>query len=264
MSRPSLYLIDVEGTIAPCSLTSERLIPYARTHLEPFLRREIAALEQKGGDLDATELAADSLFHNLALLQAENHAETDPDAPRILPHRGLSSRRTCTDPSGAIPEILAYLNWLMDRDSDSIALKSLQGKIWKTGFDSGELVGTLFEDVSRAFARWRQYARIAIYSSGSIPAQQVFFRHSICGDLTPFIAAYFDTHVGPKIDAVSYEAIAAEFKVTAQEVCFFSDAPRELDAARAAGMDTRLVCRPGNAAVAVCDHFAIRSFDEVP
>ena len=263
MSRPSLYLIDVEGTIAPCSLTSERLIPYARTHLEPFLRREIAALEQKGGDLDATELAADSLFHDLALLQAENHAETDPDAPRILPHRELTSQRTYNDPSGAIPEVLAYLNWLMDRDSNSIALKSLQGKIWKAGFESGELVGTLFEDVPRAFARWRQYARIAIYSSGSIPVQRAFFSRSIRGDLTPFIAAYFDTHLGSKVDAASYASIAVELQVTAQEVCFFSDAPHELDAARAAGMDTRLVCRPGNAAVAVCDHFAIRSFDEV-
>ena len=264
MSRPGLYLLDVEGTIAPCSLTSERLIPYARMQLEPFLRREIAALEQKAGDLGATELAADSLFHDLALLQAENHAETGPGAPRIMPHRQLTSQRTYTDPSGAIPEILAYLNWLMDRDSDSIALKSLQGKIWKAGFESGELEGTLFEDVPRAFSRWRQYARIAIYSSGSTLAQQVFFSHSICGDLTPFIAAHFDTRVGPKFDAASYSTIAAEFQISAPQVCFFSDVPRELDAARAAGMDTRLVYRPGNVAIALCDHVAIRSFDEVP
>ncbi len=264
MSRPSLYLLDVEGTLAPCSLTREQLSPYANAHFETFLCNGIAALEQKGGNLAPDDLAAESLFHDLALLQAENHAETDPNAPRILPHRALTSQRTDIDPSGAVPEILAYLNWLMDRDSNSMALKNLQGKIWKAGFESGELEGTLFEDVPRAFARWSRHARIAIYSSGSVAAQQVLFSHSIFGDLKGFINAYFDTRVGSKTDVASYVAIGDEMQMEPQHVCFFSDAPRELDAALAAGMDTRLVCRPGNAAVAVSDHVAIRSLDEAP
>jgi len=173
------------------------------------------------------------------------------------------SQRTYTDPSDAIPEILAYLNWLMDRDSDSIALKSLQGKIWKAGFESGELAGTLFEDVPRAFARWRQHARIAIYSSGSIPAQKMFFCRSIYGDLTPFITAYFDTRTGPKTDAASYVSIAATMHEEPQRICFFSDATGELDAAHAAGMGTCLVRRPGNDEVQPNDHVAIQSLDEV-
>jgi enolase-phosphatase E1 len=263
MSRPSLFLLDVEGTIAPCSLTSEQLIPYARVHFEAFLRNGIAALERKS-ELTPEDLAADSLFHDLALLQAENHAETDPHVPRIMPHRATASQRIETNPSDAIPDILGYIHWLMDRDSDSIALKNLQGKIWKTGFESGELKGTIFEDVPRAFARWSPHARIAIYSSGSISAQQVFFRRSICGDLAPLIAAYFDTRIGAKTEPASYAAIAAAMQVEPQEVCFFSDAPLELDAAQVAGMDTRLVCRPGNAAVAVSHHLAIQSLDEMP
>jgi enolase-phosphatase E1 len=263
MSPSSLYLLDVEGTLAPISLTREQLIPYARAQFESFLRRGVAALEQKGGNLGPDDLAADSLFHDLALLQAENHAETDPDTPRILPHRALMSQRTDTDPASAIPDILAYINWLMDRGSNSIALKSLQCKIWKTGFESGEIKGTLFEDVPRAFARWSPQARIAIYSSGSTSAQEALFRCSIFGDLTPFISAYFDSRIGPKIEAASYTAIAAAMQVDSQEVCFLSDAPRELDAARIAGMGTRLVCRPGTAWFGFTDHLSIQSLDDL-
>ena len=263
MSRTSLYLLDIEGTLAPCSLTSEQLIPYAQAHFETFLRRGIAALERKGGNLGPDDLAADSLFHDLALLQAENHAETDPDAPRILPHRALMSQRTDTDPSAAVPDILAYINWLMKRGSNSIALKSLQGKIWKAGFESGELKGTLFEDVPRAFARWSPQARIAIYSSGATSAQEVLFRCSIFGDLTPFISAYFDTRIGPKIEGASYTAIADAMHLEPQKACFLSDSPRELDAARIAGMGTRLVCRPGNACVSDFNHDNIQSLDEM-
>ena len=49
-------------------------------------------------------------------------------------------------------EAMPYLNWLMDRDRKSTALKSLQGRIWKGGFERDELKGTLFEDVPGAGA----------------------------------------------------------------------------------------------------------------
>ena len=75
----------------------------------------------------------------------------------------------------------------MDRDRKSTALKSLQGKIWKAGFETGELKGTLFEDVPAAFGRWSESGKVAIYSSGSVEAQRLFFRHSNFGDLTPLI-----------------------------------------------------------------------------
>ena len=264
MSRPRLYLLDVEGTIAPCSLTGEHLFPYARAHFESFLREGIRALEQKGGDLEPGELANDSLFHDIAMLLAENHAETDPSAPRILPHRAAKSERREKDPSDAIPDILAYIYWLMEGDSRSTALKSMQGKIWKAGFESGELTGTLFDDVPRAFARWSAYARVAIYSAGSTQAQQVLLSHSIFGDLTPSISAYFDTRIGLKHDPASYAAIAVRMGLEPREVCFFSDLLPELNAARASGLDTRLVRRPGNAPVPAGDHAGIGSLDEVP
>ena len=136
---------------------------------------------------------------------------------------------------------------LMDSDSKSTPLKTLQGKIWEAGYRRGELVGEVFADVPVAFERW--YAsgiQIGIFSSGSVLAQQLLFRHSSAGDLTRFLTWYFDTTTGAKTDADSYRRIATAMAIRPEAVMFISDVTRELDAARAAGMQTRLAVRPGN------------------
>jgi len=127
----------------------------------------------------------------------------------------------------------------MDRDRKSTALKSLQGRIWKGGFERGELKGTLFDDVPAAMERWSAHGQVAIYSSGSVAAQLLLFRHSNFGDLTPLISGYFDTRTGPKSASASYQAIATAMDLEPRQVLFFSDVVRELDAAREAG------CRAG-------------------
>jgi enolase-phosphatase E1 len=150
----------------------------------------------------------------------------------------------------------------MDRDRKSTALKSMQGKIWKAGYERGELKSELFDDVPEAFARWSKRARVAIYSSGSADAQEMFFRYSNHGDLTPMLSGYFDTRTGPKQASASYTAIAAVMDVTPADVLFFSDVVQELDAAREAGCGTRLVMRPGNAPIDdACGHAAVESLD---
>ena len=152
----------------------------------------------------------------------------------------------------------------MDRDSKSAALKELQGRIWVEGYASGHLVGAVFDDVPRAFAAWHAAGRrIAIYSSGSVLAQRCLFRHSSAGDLSRFIAAYYDTAVGPKQDAASYTRIAAAAEVDTASMLFVSDVVRELDAARSAGMRTVLADRPGNAAQPAHPYRVIRTFDEI-
>jgi enolase-phosphatase E1 len=236
MSEPKLYLLDVEGTTSPVSLVSEQLFPYARRHMEAFLR----AHDRK------VVVQAD-----LAMLYQENQMEADATAPRILDAANLD-------------QAMAYLLWLMGRDRKSTALKSMQGKVWKDGYEAGELVGTVFPDVPEALARWSATARVAIYSSGSVEAQKLIFGHSSAGDLTPFLCGYFDTRVGPKTAAASYSAIAAAMGVAAGEVLFVSDVVRELNAAREAGCETRLSLREGNAPVADAEgHLAIRSFAEI-
>jgi len=225
-----VWLLDVEGTIAPLTLTSEVLFPYAR-------RRFALFLERHRNDQGVRE--------DLVLLEAENRAEAGEGVPR-LPL--LASPADTAAPRFRL-DAMMYLMWLMDRDRKSTALKSLQGKIWKEGFESGELKGTLFDDAPEAFRRWSAEGRVAIYSSGSVEAQKLFFRHSSAGDLTPLISGYFDTRTGPKMESSSYTAIAAAMDIPPPELLFFSDSVRELDAARDAGCQTRLVMRPGNAPV---------------
>ncbi|HEU5349956.1 MAG TPA: acireductone synthase [Terracidiphilus sp.] len=218
MTAPRLYLLDIEGTIAPLTLTAELLFPYARRHFSSFLR-------QHAGD---GPVRAD-----LALLAEENLSDADAGRPAF-------SRADKEDSA------LAYLLWLMDRDRKSTALKSLQGKLWKQGFESGALQGTLFPDVPPALERWAASAKVAIYSSGSVQAQQLLFRYSNFGDLTPFLSGFFDTRTGPKAEPASYADLAQAMGVATPEALFFSDSVRELDAARLAGCATGLLVRPGN------------------
>jgi enolase-phosphatase E1 len=230
MSATRLYLLDVEGTVAPLTLTTEVLFPYARTRFAEFLQR------QRNDE---------AVRADLVLLAEENGAEKGTGIPRL---ERVSDAAQVATPRFRLDAML-YLMWLMDRDRKSTALKSLQGKIWKAGFESGELKGTLFPDVPDAFKRWSAHGSVAIYSSGSVDAQRLLFRHSVFGDLTPLIGGYFDTRTGPKMEPASYAAIAAAMSVAANEVLFLSDAVRELDAAREAGAETRLVVRDGNAPV---------------
>ena len=152
----------------------------------------------------------------------------------------------------------------MDRDRKSTGLKSLQGKIWEAGYRAGELRGQVYADVLPAFTRWKAEGRdIAIFSSGSVQAQQCLFAHSTAGDLTPFIRAYFDTTTGAKTAADSYGRIAAVLERSPAEVLFLSDVGAELDAARQAGLATALCVRSPEAVPPGSEHPVIRSFDQV-
>jgi len=230
---PRLFLLDIEGTIAPISLVYDQLFPYARAHFQQFLQLH-------GGE--------PSVASDLTMLAEENASETDETVPRFT-----------------VPEYwddaIPYLNWLMDRDRKSTALKSLQGRIWQRGFETDELQGILFADVPKALENWSSVAQVAIYSSGSVAAQLLMFRHSNYGDLSQLISGYFDTRTGPKTSKTSYESIASTMGCEPREILFFSDVVRELDPAREAGCQTRLVMREGNAPVEDAHgHRRIKSF----
>jgi enolase-phosphatase E1 len=141
----------------------------------------------------------------------------------------------------------------------------VQGEVWKEGYQRGELVGEVFADVPAALARWQaEGVPIGIFSSGSVLAQRLLFRHSSAGDLTPFLRWYFDTTTGKKADADSYRRIAAAMNTPPHAIVFVSDVAAELDAARDAGLQTRLALRPGNAPLPpACGHVMVRTFDEL-
>src|SRR6185312_15109151 len=91
---------------------------------------------------------------------------------------------------------------------------------------------------------WRaEGLRLYVYSSGSVPAQQLFFGYSEAGDLTPLLGGYFDTETGPKREAESYRRIASAIDEEPRHILFLSDIVEELDAARAAGFQTGWLIR---------------------
>ena len=230
-------ILDIEGTTTPIAFVTETLFPYTRGHLRPYLNAHWA---------DSADL--------IERLRREHQHEQDEPAP---PWSDAS-------PQSRAASVIAYVEWLMDRDRKSPALKELQGRIWEEGYRAGELVGEVFPDVPRALERW-QRAGIAtgIFSSGSVLAQQLLFRHSSSGDLTRFLKWHFDTSVGAKGEPESYKRIASAIGGAPAHILFISDIVRELDAARAAGMQTMLSERPGNAVPSKHHHPIVRSFDGI-
>jgi enolase-phosphatase E1 len=203
-------LLDIEGTTTPIEYVHTTLSGYARARVQDFLERH----ESDPG------VRAD-----VALLRAEYDAESPAPNPPMA-------------------SVSAYVHWLIDRDRKSTGLKSLQGKIWHEGYETGDLRGEVYPDVAPALARWRERSvEVAIFSSGSVQAQRDLFAHSGVGDLTPFIRAYFDTTTGAKTAVRSYTLIAAALQRSPPEVCFVSDVGAEVDAAQAAGMHTVLCDR---------------------
>ena len=91
--------------------------------------------------------------------------------------------------------------------------------------------------------------------------ERLLFAHTEAGDLTRFIRDYFDTNVGAKRDAASYRHITAALGCTPSDMVFISDVVAELDAARDAGLQTRLCVRPGNPPPP-SSHRVIHSFDD--
>jgi enolase-phosphatase E1 len=187
---------------------------------------------------------------DVARLEAEHSAES----PQLSPPQWDD------DPAA----VTAYVHWLMDQDRKSTGLKSLQGKIWEEGYQAGELRSEVYPDVPPALEQWRaQGIEVAIFSSGSVQAQQSVFRNTAAGDLTRYIRAYFDTTTGPKADPQSYARIAAALQHSSREVLFVSDVVAELDAALRSRMNTALCVREEGSIPLSGAHRVIRSFDQL-
>ena len=116
--------------------------------------------------------------------------------------------------------------------------------IWADGYRDADFTAHIYPDAAEALQRWHAAGeRMAVYSSGSVPAQKLFFGHSDAGDLTGLFSAWFDTEIGGKREASSYTRIAEALQVAPAELLFLSDVVAELDAAREAGLGTVLVDR---------------------
>src|SRR6185295_20189030 len=227
-------LLDIEGTVTPISFVHEILFPYAREHVNNYLSQHLQQLE----------------------VQA--------DIQKLREEQASDTEELRQPPINSIDTAVTYVNRLIDLDRKSPALKSLQGKIWQAGYQDGSLRSLVYSDVVDAFERWRVAAiKINIFSSGSVLAQRLLFAHTDAGDLTRYIDQYFDTSVGKKIDPQSYAAIAEKLSVNPTHILFVSDVIAELDAAKAAGMQTRLCLRPGNPPQPASRFQSVTSFESL-
>jgi enolase-phosphatase E1 len=196
---------------------------------------------------------------HLAAFVAQHRA--DADVAQLL----RDAAKAAGEPEASDDRIVALLHgWIAD-DRKFTPLKTLQGLIWADGYANGALRGHVYADAVAGLQRWHA-AGIAlyVYSSGSIAAQQLLFGHSTAGDLTPLFRGYFDTTIGPKIDADSYRRIAAAIGLAPTQIVFLSDREPELEAASAAGWHVGWLARPDDVPPdAQSAYPAFASFDEI-
>ena len=237
MAEPVIrsILLDIEGTTCPVSFVASVLFPYARERLASYL-------ETNQGDPEVQAL--------LAATQTAFAADPNPEVQALrqgAPIQGHSAGQGQLQLGQTNAPLVAYLQWLIDHDIKFPALKELQGRIWASGYASGDLVAPLFDDVAPTLQRWhRDGYQLAIYSSGSVAAQQLLYRHSQDGNLESLFSHWFDTRIGSKQAADSYGAIAAALQLEPAEILFVSDALAEIEAAHGIGMAVNFSDRQGN------------------
>jgi enolase-phosphatase E1 len=226
MTTLRAILTDIEGTTSSISFVKDVLFPYARKRLPAFV-------------------------------------ETHADRPEVQ-HWLHEAAREAGIIEASRQEIIELLLGWIDQDRKSTALKALQGMIWKEGYEAGEYRAHVYPEVAARLHAWRADGlHLYVYSSGSVPAQRLFFRHSDAGDLTALFAGYFDTEAGPKREAASYAKIAEAIGERPEHILFLSDIVEELDAAQAAGMQTGWLLRPPQPVPVGPRHRAFIDFDSI-
>lgn len=199
-----------------------------------------------------------------ALPQFVERRGDEPEVRRWLDAAAVDAGGVCTD--AVLVEVLQ--GWI-DTDRKHPALKALQGILWADGYERGDYAGHVYADAVAALHDWHAKGHeLHVYSSGSVAAQKLLFGHSIAGDLQPLFTGYFDTAVGGKREASSYQNVLSALGRRGTDVLFLSDVVEELDAARTAGMSTVLIDRledyPTPRTGAACNgHRRFETFTEI-
>lgn len=193
-------MTDIEGTTSSISFVHEVLFPYARKHIAAYVQA---------------------------------HAQDAQVVPHLNDVRRESGKDLDLD--GVITQLIAWI----DQDKKITPLKALQGLIWEQGYQDGDFYGHIYPDAVELLKKWHATGiKLYVYSSGSVYAQKLLFGHTEYGDLNHLFDGNFDTKIGAKIDAESYQNILKQIGLPAEQVLFLSDIEKELDAAKQAGMQT--------------------------
>lgn len=163
--------------------------------------------------------------------------------------------------SGGADAMRALLAW-QEQDVKAPPLKELQGLIWERGYTEGSYKAPIYPDALEALQAWNAVRiPVHVYSSGSLKAQDLFFRYSASGDIRSRFAGFYDTGIGNKQVPESYSRIVESAGAPAASTLFLSDNPGELAAASDAGLQVVQVIKDGT--VADARFHQITSFDQI-
>eukprot|EP01063_Lacrimia_lanifica_P002362 TRINITY_DN11234_c0_g1_i1.p1 TRINITY_DN11234_c0_g1~~TRINITY_DN11234_c0_g1_i1.p1 ORF type:complete len:331 (+),score=106.77 TRINITY_DN11234_c0_g1_i1:63-1055(+) len=223
-------LLDVRGTLLAPDTTS-RLVAYAEAHIEPYLREyyEDAVVQE--------------VVHQMRVVSRWDRDLQD--GVPVVPGWGDTTDNKEQVIHGAVANFL--FNSRADRKIP--AFKTLQGMVWQDGQERGAVQAALLPDVIPALHRFATAGvSVHVYSSASAATQRLLFTHTAEGDVTRYIAGYFDTSVGAKRDPASYECIAATLRRAhmPSRILFLTKTAEEALAAAAAGLRAAVVHRAGN------------------
>jgi len=188
---------DIEGTITSPSFVKDMLLPYISSNMPDYIWDY---------DLDLAES-----------LDAVRRQEKNPD---------LNTE-----------EVIEVLLRYIEEGEKNASLQALQALVLKEGYETKKVQALVYEDVLRAFKRWREQGIfIYVYSSLSVQEQRLFFAHTQVGDVNSSFNKVFDTHLGDKKQSESYEKIAASIGLPSSDVLFLTDNIEDAVTASNAGM----------------------------
>ncbi|VDN20713.1 unnamed protein product [Cylicostephanus goldi] len=154
----SYLLLDIEGTITSISFVKDVLFPCAHKGVEQFLREHF-------DDDNLTKIIDDIR----EISQQESRLDT-----------GIRTVRT--NKEECIEDVTRNVRHWIDIDKKVTPMKALQGLIWEEAYIRGDVKGHVYPDVLPSLKAVS--VPVYIYSSGSVLAQKLLFKHSVVGDMT--------------------------------------------------------------------------------
>ena len=222
--KPSVILLDIEGTTTDIGFVSKTLFPFIKANIgnyfnEAYNRVECQELIQRlreSQDSDRTDLP-----------RVASVGEPRDDIIRSVTNYAL-----------------ANIN-IKRRISE---IKQLQILVWVWGYDKQLLKGHVYDEVTSRMHVWKHHDHIKLYvfSSGMIAAQQLLLCCTNHGNCLPLITDFFDSSVGEKTDPKSFSNISAKIGQPLSRMLFITDSPQEAQAARQAKCQAAIIKRPNN------------------
>ncbi|KAE8733618.1 putative bifunctional methylthioribulose-1-phosphate dehydratase/enolase-phosphatase E1 [Hibiscus syriacus] len=224
---PRCFVLDIEGTTTPISFVMDVLFPYARDNVGRYL----------SATYDSAETQDD-----IKLLRSQVEDDLKQGITGAVPIPSEEAGK-----EAVIASLVANVEAMIKADRKISALKQLQGRIWRTGFENNELEGVVFDDVPEALEKWHASGiKVYIYSSGSrvslLPSRIASILDSNSKG-TPF-RLFLLAETKEKHEVMLKSQSLGVDKPS--DVLFLTDVYQEATAAKAAGLDVIISVRPGN------------------